>query len=176
MKSRYKIFDQQAVHFITSSIVDWLPIFKDDQYREIIINALEYRRKNKHLTLYAYVIMDDHIHATLSSENITKLMKEFKSFTARKIVNQLRSDGNKNLLGQLKACKKEYKIDSEFQVWQEGFHPKLIQSLEMFNQKVNYIHMNPVRKGLAERPEEWKYSSASNYLTGKGIIEVDFII
>jgi len=59
-----------------------------------------------------------------------------------------------------------YKTKSEFQVWQESFHPKELLTEEILQQKVDYIHMNPVRKGLVDKPEDWKYSSAGYYATG----------
>jgi REP element-mobilizing transposase RayT len=100
-------------------------------------------------------------------------MKEFKSFTARRIVDLLKENREMSLLEQLKAKKKSHKTDSEYQVWQEGFHPQQILSQEMFAQKIEYIHQNPVRANLVDNPEDWKYSSASNYLNGKGILYID---
>ncbi|MCP5007098.1 MAG: hypothetical protein GY941_24610 [Planctomycetes bacterium] len=69
--------------------------------------------------------------------------------------------------------KKRYKQTSEYQVWQEGFHPKMIGTQEVFIQKVEYIHNNPVRRGLVESAEYWRYSSAGNYPCGEGCIEID---
>ena len=70
--------------------------------------------------------------------------------------------------------KKRYKINSDFQVWQEGFHPQLIQSEEMLLQKIVYIHQNPIKRGLVDRPEEWRYSSARNFICGdSSVIEID---
>ncbi len=71
--------------------------------------------------------------------------------------------------------KKKYKKDSEYQVWQEGFHPQIITSEEVLKQKVEYIHNNPVRNGVVEEAEHWIYSSAKNYLCKEGCIEIDLI-
>jgi lipopolysaccharide export system protein LptC len=59
-------------------------------------------------------------------------------------------------------------------VWQEGYHPKAILSEKMFNQKLEYIHNNPILKGFVEKPEYWKYSSARNYMNDDhSIIKLD---
>ena len=71
--------------------------------------------------------------------------------------------------------KEKYKKDSEYQVWQEGFHPQMITEEEVFRQKVEYIHHNPIKRGFVEQAEHWVYSSARNYFAGDGCIEIDLI-
>jgi hypothetical protein len=61
-------------------------------------------------------------------------------------------------------------------IWQEGYHPVAIKSKTFFNEKLDYIHYNPVKKGFVEKPEHWKYSSARNYLLGDdSLIVIDKI-
>ena len=69
--------------------------------------------------------------------------------------------------------KHEHKTDSSHQVWQEGFHPQQLYSEDVLRQKVDYLHHNPVRAGLVERPEDWFYSSARNYAGLNGALEID---
>jgi putative transposase len=68
-----------------------------------------------------------------------------------------------------------HKGKSQHQVWQEGFHPKEIITEEMLRQKLDYIHHNPVRLGLVDRPEDWRYSSARDYFGQDGLLEIDLI-
>ncbi len=126
--------------------------------------------------LFSYVLMEDHFHTILCSQNLTKFMKEFKSYTARRIIDQLKIDNNREMLVQLSDNKKHYKSSSRYQVWQEGFHPQLVQGIDMFRQKADYIHKNPVRRGYVKKPEGWEYSSASNYISGTGLLEINSII
>ncbi len=72
--------------------------------------------------------------------------------------------------------KQPTKTRSDYQVWQEGFHPQQIVSQEMLHQKVDYLHHNPVRIGVVQRPEDWVYSSARDYAGGKGLIELDVLV
>lgn len=53
---------------------------------------------------------------------------------------------------------------NRYKVWQEGYHPIAIDTDDFFQQKLDYLHENPVRKGFVEKPEYWRYSSARNYL------------
>jgi REP element-mobilizing transposase RayT len=63
---------------------------------------------------------------------------------------------------------------AEYRVWQEGFHPEALFTLEFALQKINYLHNNPVRKGLVDTPEHWRYSSARNYLLNDdSVMEID---
>jgi REP element-mobilizing transposase RayT len=175
MRTRYQILESDSVYFITSTIVEWIPVFTKKEYFEIIVNSLSYCRENKGLKLYAYVILDNHVHLISTADNLTQTIKDFKSYTAREIIKTAKADNKKWLLNQLEFYKKKYKKDSKYQVWQEGYHPQMITREEVFKQKVEYIHNNPVKKGLVEEVDHWIYSSARNYLCGEGRIEIDLI-
>jgi REP element-mobilizing transposase RayT len=173
MRSRYKTIDSKGIYFVTSTIIEWIPIFTRQPYFEVITNSLDFCRKNKELQLFAYVIMDNHFHLIVSHKNLSQVMQDLKSFTAKEIIKLLKQHKKEWLLNQLKYFKYRYKKESEYQLWQEGMHPKIMSNEEMLKQKIEYIHNNPIRAGLVQKPEDWVYSSASNYLVGKGIIEID---
>ena len=175
MKSRYKFLEKGYPYFITSTVIEWLPVFTKKEYFEIIIKALKFCRANKKLKIYAYVILENHLHLITSGENLAKIIKEFKSFTARKIINTLQENNAKWILSQLSFYKKKFKKNSDHQLWQEGVHPKMIGDEEILRQKMEYLHFNPVKKGYVASPEHWLYSSASNYFGGCGVMEVDRI-
>jgi putative transposase len=176
MRTKYHIFDKEAIYFVTSTIVDWIEIFNNDNYFNLLIDSFEFRKKNENMRLFAYVIMKDHFHAIISSNDLRKTITYIKSYTAKKILELLEIENNFTQLNKLKNAKLEYKNRSNYQVWQEGYHPQQILSMNMFRQKAEYIHENPVRKGYVEKSVDWKYSSASNYYLGHGIIELDPIV
>ncbi|MBJ6751024.1 REP-associated tyrosine transposase [Geomonas anaerohicana] len=173
MRSRYKASDVSCPYFVTSTIVEWIPLFTSTRYCSIVTDSLCFCRERKGLQLHAYVIMDNHVHLIVTAPNATVFMRDFKSFTGKKIIEFLEADKKNWLLGRLEFFKKEYKTESQHQVWQEGFHPQVIFSEEMYRQKLDYVHSNPVRRGIISSPEHWVYSSASNYFQGAGIIDVD---
>ena len=174
MKSRYKISEQDSIYFITSTIVEWIPVFISREYFEIVISALKFCRTQKHLKLYAYVIVDNHIHLIVSGANLSATIQSLKRHTARQIIKLLQAQKKQSLLRQFAYFKKSYKTESAYQVWQEGFHPELIQNVPMLLQKLEYIHNNPLKRGYVERPEHWVYSSARNFiLEDQSTIELD---
>jgi putative transposase len=162
MRSRYKITDQDGIYFITSTIVEWLPVFTSQPYFDILIQSFTYCRQHKGLKLYGYVILDNHFHAIVAGASLSRTIADMKKFTARQIIVQLQSERKGWLLNQLAYYKKRYKIKSDHQVWQEGYHPELMMSEEMLRQKLAYIHNNPIKRGLVTAPEHWVYSSARN--------------
>ena len=177
MRSRYRIIDPDGIYFITSTIVEWIPVFTKREYFEIIVDSLKFAKKKKDLKLYSFVILDNHFHLIISADEISKTVQGIKAYTAKQIIKLLRSQRKYWLLNQLRLYKKGFKTTSTYQVWQEGFHPKLIRGSRMFYQKMNYIHNNPVKLGLVDRPEHWRYSSARNILLGDhSIIIIDRFI
>lgn len=73
---------------------------------------------------------------------------------------------------KLKQFKKTHKVGRTYQFWEEGIHPKQLTTVDMVNQKMAYLHNNPVKSGFVSDPADWRYSSASDYLGGKGLIPV----
>lgn len=142
----------------------------------LIIESLKFLRENGSLKIFAYVILENHLHMIVSSEDLSNTMMRFKSYTARRIIDYAESNNNSWLLEQLKNEKKAFKVDRNYQLWQEGFHPQRIQSEEMLRQKILYIHSNPVRRGYVDDPTYWVYSSARNYLNNDhSILAIDEI-
>jgi REP element-mobilizing transposase RayT len=169
MRTRYKIIDTDKIYFITATIIEWLPVFTRKPYFEVLIDSFNYSRTNKGLKIYAYVIMDNHFHLICQGDDLGKIIKEIKSHTAREIIKLAEQNNKTWLLNQLSFYKLKHKVDSIYQVWQEGNHPKQISSAEMLRQKMDYLHHNPVRAGLADKPEDWPYSSARNWAGLPGI-------
>ncbi|VAW44340.1 Transposase and inactivated derivatives [hydrothermal vent metagenome] len=172
-RTRYKITAIKQPHFITCTILHWLPIFTRPESVQIIFDSLNYLKKSDDLKLYGFVILENHLHMIISSDDLPKTIQKFKSFTAKQIINLLKISGSKTLLDQMKFYKKAHKNHTKYQVWQEGCAPKLIQSDEMMRQKLEYMHQNPVKRGYVEQTSHWRYSSARNYDLGSGVIEVD---
>lgn len=170
-RSRYRTFDDQHPYYLTSTIVEWKPLFLGPDVVQIILDSLQFLQKESRLTIYSYVIMENHLHLIASAKNLSKEIGNFKSYTARKIIDQYKKC-NPLLLKELSKAKKLFKKDRDYQFWQEGFYPKQIHSEEMMRQKIEYIHYNPVRRGYIDEPEQWRYSSARNYAGKKGLIDI----
>jgi putative transposase len=175
MRSNYKIYDNQSIYFVTSTIIEHIPIFLNENMFRIIIDSLVHCQTEKGLKIFAYVVMDNHIHLIVSNPKLSDVLRDFKRHTARKIISLVQSNSSNWLSYQFEFRKKKYKDKSNYQVWQEGFHPQQILNSDMFIQKIEYIHYNPVKRGFVDMPEHWKYSSARNFIGDESIIRLDRI-
>ncbi|MBL0108332.1 MAG: transposase [Ignavibacteria bacterium] len=177
MRSRYKILNKNGIFFVTSTIVNWIPVFTDENYFNLLIDTLKFYQVNNKLIIYAYVLMENHFHLIISNDNVSKIMQSIKKYSAKKIIRNLDIDRKVEILKEFRNIKPDYKTTSNHKVWQESFHPQEIISMEMLKQKIEYIHYNPVRKNLVINPEDWKYSSAMEYHTGKkGLLDISRIV
>ena len=171
-RSRYKIIERSQPHFLTCTVLDWIPLFMNPEIVEIIFGSLRFLQQEARLTPYAYVIMENHIHLVASADDLGKEIGDFKSYTAREIIEYLKVRRFVHLLEELRLGKLRHRTDRTYQVWQEGVHPELIQGQKMMRQKIEYIHANPVSRGYVDDPTHWRYSSARNYNEEPGLLEV----
>ncbi|WP_428234866.1 REP-associated tyrosine transposase [Gracilimonas sp.] len=171
-RSRYKIYEEHYPYFITSMIKDGLPLLSKPKLSQIVLDGFLFLQSERKVIIYGYVIMENHFHAIVEGEDLAKKLRLAKSFMARRMIDCLKADGNSKLLAQIEFRKLKHKLKSDYQVWEEGFHPKQLLNNEMVAQKLDYIHFNPVKCGFIDRPEYWRYSSARNYLGQTGLIPV----
>jgi len=162
-RSRYKIYEPTHPHFITCTVLHWIPLFTRVQSVQILLESLKYLQTTDNLKIFAYVVLENHLHLVVSSDDIAKSIKKFKSYTAKELIALLQKHNGKTILDQLAFYKKAHKKDTTYQIWQEGVQPKRIQSEAMMIEKINYIHNNPVKRGYVDEAKHWRYSSARDY-------------
>jgi putative transposase len=178
MPLRKRIYCKGNACFITTSVNKFVKIFRDKRYIEIILENISFYRDKHGFLLLAYVIMPDHLHLLIypdpeRAEEVSDIMEDFKKFTSRQLRMQMEKDKKTKWL---EAFRLEIprKKNWQFRVWQERFDDLGIYSLNIAKVKINYIHNNPVRKRMVDRPEDYPYSSARNYLLNDhSIIRVD---
>jgi REP-associated tyrosine transposase len=171
-RSRYRIFEDEYPYFLTCTVVAWLPVFARPNLVEIIFDSWRFLQKERGVRIFGYVILENHLHWIASGHDLSDQVSRFKSYTARRIIDGLEQCGFATLLEELRFFKLWHKIDQAHQLWQEGSHPQQIQNDEMMTQKLEYMHLNPVRRGYVDDPVHWRYSSARNYTERAGLIEV----
>lgn len=174
-RSRYQFIEHQP-HFLTCTVVDWINVFNNPELAQIILNSLDFLQRQQRLTLHGYVIMENHLHLIASAPNLSKEVANFKSFTARSIIDWLKQGQSTYLLEQFRFHKQPHKTTQTYQLWQEGSHPQAIANEAMLVQKLEYIHNNPVRRGYVDDPAHWRYSSYRNYVGQLGLLPVDIIV
>lgn len=179
MSHKYKIYDQTLPYFVTSTTVDWIDLFTRIEYRDVLIDSLNYCRVNKGLLLYAYCIMTNHIHLILGTNkyDIQDIIRDFKSYTSRELRKRIESHPYESrkrwLLEIMYDAGTRVKANKDFQLWQHNYHPIELHSNYLIDQKMDYVHMNPVKAGFVAKPEDYLYSSARNYAGLQSVIDID---
>ena len=165
----YQFQEGVFVYFVTFSITDWLSIFINPETIQIIIESLSFCIDKKHLRINAYVIMPNHIHMIvfdeeLNTQRLKQTLMEFRKFTGHQLADYV----DNHLPSTISAVIHNRNLeDRQRQVWQPGWHSEGIISEEFWEQKLNYIHMNPVKKRFVKYPEHWRYSSAGYWINGE---------
>jgi REP element-mobilizing transposase RayT len=162
-RSRFRFGESPWPHFLTCTVVGWLPVFTRPETVQVLLDSWQFLQDHDRLTLLGYVVLENHVHFIASAGNLAKEVGDFKSYTARRIIDHLGERRVQTLLDGLEYHKSRHKTDREYQLWQEGSHPKVIDSEAMLRQKLEYIHQNPVKRGYVSDPVHWRYSSARNY-------------
>lgn len=170
------------LYFITSTVVDWVDIFTRPKYKHIILESLIYCQEHKGLKIYAWVLMSNHLHMIISSGNqssISEILRDFKKFTSRRILLELEEDVQESrrewMLDRFRFAGANDKKITKYRFWQEGNHAELIYLYDFYMQKLNYIHLNPVRQEIVNQPQDYLYSSAVNYAGGKGLLNLMYL-
>lgn len=180
MSRKYKFREANGAYFISFATVYWIDVFTRVDYFDIMIESFDYCRKQKGLELYGYCIMPSHVHLIFRSSlgDPSGLIRDLKGFTSKKMLKAIEENPQESRKEWLlwmfeKAGKKNSNVQFR-QFWQQNNQPIEIWSLKVFEQKLNYIHNNPVEAGFVTNPIDWKYSSARNYGNDdQTILEID---
>ena len=152
------ILSKYYAEFITVTCLEWLPVLANDKHKEIITESLRFLVKEKRVTVYGFVLMSTHFHLiwqVMGDHKREDVQRDFLRFTAQQILKQMRND-NSLLLDQLVVNA----TDRKRQVWERNSLSIELRTQKVYDQKLDYIHYNPVLAGLCNYPEEYYYSSA----------------
>ncbi len=170
MSGKYKIRDQQKLHFVSFAVVYRIDVFTRREYKDILIESLRYSQTNKGLELYAYCIMSNHVHLILGTNGKNKIqdiLRDIKKFTAVKIIKAINLHPFESrkvwMLRMFEKAGKANSNNKKYQFWRQDNHPIELSSNSLVEQKLEYIHENPVKAGIVLSGEEYLYSSAKNY-------------
>ena len=178
----YKIRDQNAVHFLTFTVVDWIDIFSRAEYRHVFLNNIRHSQRESGLLLHAWVLMTNHFHALMSAKesyNLSDIVRDLKKYSAVDILKAVeKSEHESRQKWMLEIFERTGRANSrnlKYQFWIQDNHPKECHSHEFTKQKMEYIHNNPMRAEIVSKPEDYLYSSAIDYAGGKGLLHLDFL-
>jgi putative transposase len=154
----FRISKDRPAFYLTAVTKDRLPIFRTAALAEVICNALDEARKSGKFLIFAYVIMLDHLHLVTDSRVDSKEIFRFvKGIAGRRIIDHLKEKGHE---GSLEKLRVRHRSDgSDYAVWQRHPNTRLLWSETLLWQRIQYTHLNPVRAGLVDHPNDWKWSS-----------------
>ena len=159
MAHRFLISQDSPALYITIVTKDRLPVFQTDHMKKLLCNAINEARITAHFLLFAYVIMIDHLHLLTSRPSTTsEVLRVLKGISARRVIDYLKEKGHATSLAKLQHQERERKY--KYSLWQTEKNVLPVFSERMFMEKVNYIHHNPVRGGLAQSMLDYRWSSA----------------
>ncbi len=151
-------------HFFTATCLEWKPLLNQDKYKDIIIDSLRFLVNEGRIILYGFVIMPNHLHLIWQMKATFKpsdVQRDFLKFTAQKIKADLLIHHPKVLENFLVNA-----ADRKYQFWERNPLSFELWKQKTIEQKLSYIHQNPVRASICKSPEEYLYSSAAYYFTG----------
>jgi putative transposase len=176
-----KVQVPEGMYFVTMAIVGWVDLFTRCELKHVIIDSLLHCQKEKGLVIHAWCLMPSHLHMIISTrqEPLPNIVRDFKKFTSKELVktieriNESRKEWVLEMFGQVADHLKRV---SNYKVWQDGNHPELLLSTKFMEQKLDYIHNNPVADEILDELEEYRYSSARDYYSKKkGYLDVNLI-
>lgn len=153
-------------YFITSTITGHVNILTQPEITQIMLNNIDFYMREYGFNLHGYVIMPNHFHLLLTvtgKKNVSAIVGKIKQFSARQIIEWCKNN-RPELLDVFKNSARKYQPKHICQVWQDRFDDLVITNQKTFKQKLEYIHYNPVKAGLADTPKSYLHSSAADYL------------
>jgi len=169
-------------YFLTMTVASWIDVFTRPVYKHIMVEALKYSQQNKGLIIYAWCLMSNHLHLIAATEegyHLSNILRDFKKFTSKAIIKEImdnpRESRKKWLLSEFEFAGRYKSNIKNYKFWQDGNDAKEIHSASFLEQKVDYIHENPVKAEIVEYAHEYLYSSAKNYAGENGLIKVVLI-
>ena len=148
--------------YLTSVAHNRLPIFRTDKVKQVVCKALDEARRSAGFLIFAYVVMLDHIHLlTDKTRSSSETLRFTNGIIAKRVIDYLTENNFESCVAKLRIQRRDRQ--HKHSVFQH--HPNCFEIFgeDKMMEKVNYIHLNPVRAGLVKLPDEYLYSSATQW-------------
>lgn len=177
MSRSHKFHNPEGIYFVSFAVVFWFDVFTRREYKDILIDCLGYCQQNKGMEIYAFCIMTNHVHLIYKSTASIKpgeILRDFKRYTSNQLVKCIAENPKESrkelfLMSFKKAALNTSNVNKH-QFWRHDNKPIELWSPSVIDEKINYIHQNPVIAGFVEQPHDYLYSSAKNYARELGVL------
>lgn len=179
MSRKYKFHQPEGIYFVSFATVNWIDVFSRRLYKDILVESINYCISHKGLQVYAWVIMSNHIHMVVSSNEvpIEDIFRDMKKHTSKSILQAIEENPQESrkewMLWMFERAGKKNSNNSKYQFWQQHNQPEELSTKAFaIDQAIDYIHDNPVQSGFVNRAEDFPYSSAIDFAGGKGLVAI----
>lgn len=178
MSRKYKFRDQAATYFVSFTTVNWIDVFTRRVYKDLLIDSLNYCVETKGLIIYGWVIMSNHVHLIIGTDdmNLQDIMRDLKKYTSKSIVAAIKENPQESrkewMLKMFRNAGEQNPNNQKYQFWQQHNKPIVLNNVEILEQKLNYIHENPVKAGFVDCEVDYPYCSARDYSGEKGFVKM----
>ena len=168
---------KNTTYYLTLTVVGWVDVFTRNSHKDALIESLRYCIKNKGLNVYAYCLMTNHLHMVVNCNEpfqLKDVIRDFKRHTVKTIIDQIINKPESRrewILREFEAAADKTDRNKTYKFWKSGNHAIELFTEKFVWEKINYIHNNPVKEKFVKNPQEWLYSSASNYWYGEGLLK-----
>ena len=183
MSKKYKFRNPDGIYFITFSVVGWVDVFTRDIYKNILVESFNWCTEYKGLIVHAWVIMTNHVHMIVSkrgAQPLESIMRDMKKFTSVRILEAIQDNSVESrkewMLRVFNEAGEENSQNTKYQFWQHGNHPIELDNNKIIEQKLEYLHNNPIRQGFVNEAEHYNWSSAMDYAGSKGLVEIELLL
>jgi REP element-mobilizing transposase RayT len=182
MSRKYRANVAEGVYFLSCAAVGWVNVFDRKEYKQIVLDSLRFCIKNKGLNLHAYIIMSNHIHLIVSAAQgyvLSHIIRDFKKFTSQRILSLIERDETESrrrwMLTIFARAGEHNSSNEKYQLWRHDNHYIELDSNEIIEQKLDYLHNNPIEAGYVYEAEHYVFSSAAQYAGIPGDVELVFL-
>ncbi len=182
MSRKYKFDNPEGIYFISFATVGWIDVFTRRIYKDILIESLSFCQKEKGMDLFAWCVMTNHLHLIARAKEgflLQDIIRDFKKFTSKKLIKAIVENNQESrkdwMLSIFKSAGEYNSNNTNYQFWRQDNKPIEVYSNAVIDQKLEYLHNNPIEEGIVEEAEDYIYSSARDYAEQKGLLEIELL-
>jgi putative transposase len=183
MSRSYKMYNTEGYYFVSFATVGWIDVFTRVIYKDILIDSLRFCQYHKKLSIHAYCIMTNHVHLIISKTGaviLPDILRDFKRHTSKEVIKAIQDNNQESrkewMLSIFGRAGQYNPNNTNFQFWQQNNKPIEVYTNAVMDQKIDYIHQNPIVAGYVDREEDYLYSSARDYSGTKGLLDIALLI
>lgn len=180
MSRAYKFHKPDGLYFITFTTVNWVDVFTRRDYKDIVVESLQFCQKEKGLLLYAWVIMSNHVHLIARADagfRLPDIIRDLKKYTSKQIIKAIEQHPGESrrewMLRMFREAGAANSNNKDYQFWQQHNKPIELLTNAMKDRYLNYLHQNPVKEGYVAYAEEYVYCSAPALAGRLGLLRLE---